>query len=336
MTISTSHLFQPISIGQVGLKHRVVLAPLTRVRADKNHVPSLPVMKEYYTQRASTPGTLIITEATIVAQKAGGMSNIPGIYNQKQVDAWRQIVDSVHETGSFIFSQLWAHGRQASEAQLKEEDPSFSLVGPFPIPIDAEDATKPHELTISEIKEYVQLYAAAARRAVHAANFDGVELHAANGYLIDQFLQDASNQRQDEYGGSVERRSRFGLEIVKAVVEAVGTAQKVGVRLSPWSPFAGMGIDDPVPQFSHFVSWLKQEFPDLAYIHVVEPRVAGDRDNETRLQRRHAANDFLRDIWFPKPYISAGGYNRQDAIRQANARENELIAFGRVFIANVS
>ncbi|KXN89084.1 putative inactive dehydrogenase EasA [Leucoagaricus sp. SymC.cos] len=334
MTASTSHLFQLIFIGQVNLKHRVVLAPLTRVRADNNHVPSLPVMKEYYTQRASTPGTLIITEATSVAQKAGGMSNHPGIYNQEQVDAWRQIVDSVHATGSFIFSQLWGLGRQANEAQLKAEDPSFPVVGPSPIP-EAEDATIPRELTTPEIKEYIQLFATAARRAVHEANFDGVEIHAANGYLIDQFLQDVSNQRQDEYGGSVERRSRFGLEIVKAVIEAVGTAQKVGVRLSPWNSFAGMGMDDPVPQFSHFVSTLKREFPDLAYIHVVEPRVSGDRDNKTPLQGRQATNDFLRDIWFSRPFISAGGYDRQEAIRQANARENELIAFGKIFLANI-
>jgi NADPH2 dehydrogenase len=144
---------------------------------------------------------------------------------------------------------LWALGRQANEAHLKADDPSYSVVGPSPIPINQEGKTAPRELTLPEIKEYVQLYAAAARKAVHEAGFDGVEIHGANGYLIDQFLQDVSNQRHDEYGGSIERRSRFGLEVVRAVVDAVGTAQKVGVRLSPWSTFGGASFS----QYSLFL-----------------------------------------------------------------------------------
>lgn len=148
-------------------------------------------------------------------------------------------MEGVHEKGSFIFSQLWALGRQAAEENLKDDDPSFSVVGPSPIPRKSKGASVPRELTIPEIKEYVQLYATAARRAVHEAHFDGVEIHGANGYLVDQFLQDVSNQRQDEYGGSVENRSRFGLEVIRAVVNAVGSSRKVGIRLSPWSPFGG-------------------------------------------------------------------------------------------------
>ncbi|KAF5353345.1 hypothetical protein D9756_007794 [Leucocoprinus leucothites] len=334
MSPSTSRLFQPIVVGQMHLNHRVTLAPLTRVRADKNHVPTLPAMREYYSQRGSTPGTLLISEATLIAPKAGGLKHAPGVYSQEQITAWQNIVEGVHAAGSYIYCQLWAFGRQASERHLKDEDPTFSVVGPSPIPIKRDGAAVPRELTIPEIHEYVQLYATAARNAVHEAHFDGVEIHGANGYLVDEFLQDVSNQRQDEYGGSIERRSRFGLEVVRAVVDAVGTPKKVGIRLAPWSSFGGMGMEDPVPQFTHFVTTLKQEFPDLAYIHVIEPRVAGDRDDNVRGQKPHAANNFLRDIWAPRPYMSAGGYDRQDAIRQADERENELVAFGRTFIAN--
>ncbi|KAL9710806.1 hypothetical protein Ac2012v2_006344 [Leucoagaricus gongylophorus] len=253
-------------------------------------------MQEYYSQRGSTPGTFLITEATFITSKAGGYRHIPGIWNQEQLRAWRSIVEGVHAAKSYIYCQLWALGRTADEKMLKEDDPSFSVVGPSPIAVK-EGAPIPRELTIPEIQEYIQSYATAARNAVHEAQFDGVEIHSANGYLIDQFLQDVSNQRQDEYGGSVERRSRFGLEVVRAVVGAVGTAKKVGIRLSPWSPFNGMSMQDPVPQFSHFVTALKQEFPGLAYIHVVEARIAGGETIDVQGRDFYTANDFLRAIW---------------------------------------
>lgn len=265
-----------------------------------------------------------------------------------------QIVEGVHAAKSYIYCQLWALGRTADEKMLKEDDPSFSVVGPSPIAVK-EGAPIPRELTIPEIQEYIQSYATAARNAVHEAQFDGVEIHSANGYLIDQFLQDVSNQRQDEYGGSVERRSRFGLEVVRAVVGAVGTAKKVGIRLSPWSPFngkkpifpevaffsdidlqTGMSMQDPVPQFSHFVTALKQEFPGLAYIHVVEARIAGGETIDVQGRDFYTANDFLRAIWSPRTYISAGGYDRQSAMQRSDEGENELVAFGRQFISNVS
>lgn len=149
-----------------------------------------------------------------------------------------QVVKGVHDKGSYIFCQLWAMGRQANEEDLKSDNPNFVVVGPSAIPV-RNNAPIPHELTIPEINQYVRLYANAAREAVHEAHFDGVEVHGATGYLIDDFLQDISDQRQDGYGGSVERRSRFGLEVMRAVVDAVGTAEKVGIRLSPWSPVGG-------------------------------------------------------------------------------------------------
>jgi len=287
-------------------------------------------MKEYYSQRATTPGTLLITEATFIAPQAGGQKNVPGIYSEEQLDTWKEVVKGVHDKGSHIFCQLWAMGRQANEEHLKSENPYFTVVGPSAIP-KQKGAPVPRELTVPEIKQYIRLYASAARKVVHEAHFDGVEVHGANGYLIDEFLQDVSDKRQDDYGGSVERRSRFGLEVMRAVVDAVGTAEKVGIRLSPWSPFGGMGMEDPVPQFSHFVSVLKREFPNLAYIHVIEPSVSGDQSHDAGT---YTANDFLRELWWPQPYISAGGYEREDAIRRAEERENELVAFGRNFLAN--
>ncbi len=240
-------------------------------------------------------------------------------------------------------------GRQANEEHLKSDNPNFTVVAPSAISKE-NDAPVPHELTVPEINNYIRLYANAATRVVREAYFDGVEVHGANGYLIDEFLQDVSDKRRDEYGGSVERRSRFGLEVVRAVVDAVGTAEKVGIRLSPWSLFGGewlvfygrksyfshvigMGMENPVPQFSHFVSSLKQEFPDLAYIHVIEPVASG---NESRDAAAYNANDFLREIWWPKLYISAGGYDRDRGICRVGERANELIAFGRKFLANVS
>ncbi|KAJ3576063.1 hypothetical protein NP233_g692 [Leucocoprinus birnbaumii] len=291
-------------------------------------------MQEYYSQRASTPGTFLITEATLVALEAGGLKHAPGVYSQTQITAWKEIVAGVHAANSYIYCQLWAFGRQANEGDLKEDDPSLSVVGPSSIPMNNHGAPVPRALTVPEIQEYIHLYATAARNAVHEAGFDGVEIHGGNGYLIDQFLQDVSNQRQDDYGGTIERRSRFGLEVVRAVVDALGTPTKVGIRLSPWSTFSGMGMDNPIPQFTYFVEKLRREFPDLAYIHVIEPRVAGDRDDNVGAQKSHSANDFLRDIWAPKPYISAGGYSRFNAVQRTQERQNELIAFGRWFISN--
>ena len=184
-------------------------------------------------------------------------------------------------------------------------------------------------MTVEEIKSYPQWYAAAADRAVNKAGFDGVELHFANGYLPDQFLQDVSNQRTDEYGGSIENRAKFPLEIIEAVSNAVGE-DRVGFRISPWNTWQGMGMKDPKPTFSYFVSQAKERFPNLAYLHATEGRVAGIEDQES-----DDSNDFLRNIWGDKVFISAGGYTPQNAAETAS-KLGGLIAFGRHYIANVS
>ncbi|KAK7451304.1 hypothetical protein VKT23_012646 [Stygiomarasmius scandens] len=336
--MSTSKLFQPIKLGDVVLKHRVALAPLTRFRVDAKHVP-LPIVKEMYAQRASTPGTLLITEATFIAARAGGYPNAPGIWSDEQIAAWKEVTEAVHAKGSFIYLQLWALGRAAYAAVLANEDPSYDLVSASDIPLSdrPKEDPRPRPLTIPEIKEYVSLYATAASNAVHKAGFDGVEIHGANGYLLDQFMQDVSNHRTDEYGGSVENRARFTLEVVDAVVKAVGP-RKTGIRLSPWNTFQDMKMDDPKPTFSYVVSEIKKAHPTLSYVHVVEPRAKG----QDILEKDPAgeSNDFIREIWTSpesdengRRLISAGGYTRDLATKIADEK-GDIIAFGRPFIAN--
>ncbi|KAI0772352.1 NADH:flavin oxidoreductase/NADH oxidase [Trametes elegans] len=321
-------LFQPVQVGDVTLGHRVVLAPLTRCRANKAHIHT-DLAVTYYAQRASVPGTLLISEATFITAKAGIIGNVPGIWSEAQIAAWKKVTDAVHAKGSYIYLQLWAFGRAATIADLKAEDPSLPYVSSSDVPLEERPDERPRPLTIPEIKEYVQDYAQAARNAVHGAGFDGVEIHGAHGYLIDQFIQDTANKRTDEYGGSVENRCRFALEVVDAVVNAVGPA-KTGLRISPWSTFQGMRMEDPLPTFTYLVSKIVEDHSDIAYLHVVEPGLAGGSDINAR---EGESNDFIRKLWLPRALITAGRYTRESAIQRAE-ETGELIAFGRLFIAN--
>ncbi|KAG1874879.1 NADH:flavin oxidoreductase/NADH oxidase, partial [Suillus subluteus] len=324
----TAALFTPIRVGRMNLSHRIVLAPLTRVRAYPTHVPG-PRAATYYAQRGSIPGTLLVSEATFISQAAGGIDFVPGIYTQEHVEGWREVTDAVHEKGSFIFCQLWALGRAAGPDVLFKENNS-PFVSASPIPLSTNPTAVPHALTEPEIKAYIENYVTAARNAI-AAGFDGVEIHSANGYLIDQFLQEVSNIREDAWGGSIEKRARFAIEVVNALVKEVG-AERVGIRLSPWSPFQDMGLPDPKPQFSYLVSQLWKY--DLAYLHVTEPRIGGNIDVDAPPQ---SSNDFLREMWCKEGkngvFISAGGYTRQTAIETAQ-EHGGMIAFGRLYIPN--
>ncbi|KZT21944.1 FMN-linked oxidoreductase [Neolentinus lepideus HHB14362 ss-1] len=190
---------------------------------------------------------------------------------------------------------------------------------------------RPGPLTIEEIHEYTELYAQAARNAVKAG-FDGIEVHSANGALADQFLQDMTNVRTDAYGGSIENRSRFGLEVLGAISNAIGE-KKTAIRLSPWELVDGMGMKDPKPTFAHFVKTIKERFPDFAYIHTTEARVYADGRQEREPPLPGQSNDFIRDVWTPKPLVVAGGFTRDLAV-EAAAYDNVLVAFGRYFIAN--
>lgn len=317
-----SRLFKPITIGNLKLAHRVGMCPLTRYRASDDHVPS-PSSKEYYGQRASVSGTLIISEGTFISPQHGGYANVPGIYNADQIKAWREVTNAVHAKGSFIFCQLWALGRTADVEVAAREGIEFKSSSN--IAVDAE-RPNPTPLTVEEIKETVQQYAQAARNAIEAG-FDGVELHGANGYLIDQFIQDVCNKRTDSYGGSVENRSRFAIEVSQAVCDAIGP-ERTGIRLSPWSVFNAMRMEDPTSQFLDVIQSLNPL--KLAYVHLVEPRIAGGQDVE-------AADSLAFAIQAREgPVLLAGGYTpdtAQKLVDEDYPACDIVVMFGRYFIS---
>ncbi|OCH92314.1 FMN-linked oxidoreductase [Obba rivulosa] len=319
-------LFQPTCVGSLQLEHRVVLAPMTRLRASVSNVQS-DIAVVYYAQRASVPGTLLISEGVFVVANAGGYTNVPGLWNDEQIAVWKKVTDAVHAKGCYIFCQFWALGRAANPEQLNNCDPRYDVVSASDIPLT--NGPKPRPLRVAEIKEYIEAYSKAAHDAVHRAGFDGVELHGANGYLIDQFLQDVSNNRTDEYGGSIVNRCRFPLEVIKSIVDAIGE-NRTGVRLSPWGEFNDMRMADPIPTFKHFVTCLKESYQEFAYVHLVEPRISGSAERDMMAGE---SNDFIREVWLPRPLITAGGYTRELALQTAE-KTGELIAFGRYFISN--
>ncbi|KAF6746161.1 NADH:flavin oxidoreductase/NADH oxidase [Ephemerocybe angulata] len=325
-------LFTPIQVGNVLLQHRVALAPCTRMKATKSgFLPVVPLVKEYFSQRGSVPGTLLVTEATFIAPEASGYPYVPGIWNSDHIKAWKEVTDAVHSNGSFIFLQLWAIGRAAQPKFLEALGIPHTAASPIRLSTRPETDPAPRAMTIEEIGKFPSLYAAAAKNAVEAG-FDGVEIHGANGYLIDQFLQDVSNTRTDGYGGSIENRSKFGLQVVDAVVKAVGP-ERTALRISPWNHFQDMRMDDPKPQFSHFISNVVASHPKLAYLHVVEPGSGQYRTNPKFPTRGdEESNDFLREIWAPRPFMSCGEHTRETALRFAE--KGDIVAFGQLFISN--
>ncbi|KAI6249467.1 Chanoclavine-I aldehyde reductase fgaOx3 [Erysiphe necator] len=325
--MTTSNLFKPLQIGNLKLQNRLVMAPLTRFRADAKHVP-LPFVSEYYVQRSSSPGTLLISEATIIAPEAGGYDNVPGIWSKDQIDSWKNVTKAVHDKECFIFLQLWALGRVGSLEVLKKElGENAKLVGPSKIGVSG--GPSPTPLTEEEIQNYIGFYAQAAKNAIEAG-FDGVEIHAAHGYLIDQFTQEVSNDRTDSWGGSIEKRAKFAIEVTKAVVEAIG-AEKTGIRISPFSNFQGMGVKEPKPLFSYLVQELKKL--NITYLHAVCSRVSGIIDQEEGEKL-----DFLINIWGDQnPFLIAGGFTPASAMEASDQEypdKNLAVVFGRYFISN--
>lgn len=283
---------------------------------------------EYYVQRASTPGTLLITEATLISLRAGGRNNIPGIWAEEQIAGWKEVVDAVHAKGCKIFCQLWHLGR-AGFVELLESN-GQKLKSSSAVPIDSTRAV-PEEMTEDEIWETISDYGVAAKNAIRAG-FDGVEIHGANGYLPDQFLQDVCNRRTDKWGGSIENRARFHIEVAKAVVAAVG-AERTAMRLSPFSTYLNMLMADPVPQFEYVVGELRKL--RLAYLHLVEGRISGQNDTD---QREGETNTFLIKIWDNiSPVLLAGGFTGPAArkvVDEVYRDYDVVIVFGRHFIAN--
>jgi N-ethylmaleimide reductase len=328
-------LFSPLRVGRYQLKHRLVLAPLTRMRAAKPSLAPRPLNAEYYAQRA-TPGGLLIAEASPVTDTAFGSPGVPGIYTDEQTAGWRKVVDAVHAKGGIIFLQLWHVGR-VSHSSFQ---PGGALpVAPSAVPIadlktgTADGKAVPYEtpraLETSEIPGVVEAYRQAARNAL-AAGFDGVEVHGANGYLIEQFLQSHTNLRTDQYGGSIPNRVRFLLEVTKAVVEVWG-ADRVGVRLSPYGVANGSGEPDPMPLYTYAVEQLNPL--GLAYLHFIEPRSSGAGRAEVNHQNVPSAMVLFRPIW-KGALITAGGFTGETADAAIRDGHADAVAFGRIFISN--
>ncbi len=329
-------LFSPLKVGPYQLKHRLVLAPLTRMRAEKPSLAPRPLNAEYYAQRA-TPGGLLIAEASPVMATGFGSPGVPGIYTEQQVAGWRKVVDAVHAKGGVIFLQLWHVGRVSHS--------SFQPGGVLPvapsavaIPPDLKTGTAdgkvvtyetPRPLETSEIPAVVDAYRQAAQNALQAG-FYGVEIHGANGYLIEQFLQSHTNLRTDQYGGSIENRARFLMDVTQAVVEVWG-ADRVGVRLSPYGIANGSGEPDPMPLYTHVVQSLNPL--GLAYLHFIEPRSSGAGRAEVNHQNVPSAMVLFRPIW-KGVLITAGGFTGETANAAIEAGHADGIAFGRIFISN--
>ncbi|KAG0743283.1 hypothetical protein G6F57_005664 [Rhizopus arrhizus] len=317
-------IFSPIKVGQHNLQHRVVLAPLTRFRASLDAVPT-ELLVEYYRQRA-TLGGLLITEATFISRLAGGYHQAPGIYTKDQIEKWKKVTAAVHEKGAVIFLQLWHLGRAGSSKLNPNGEP---IVSASAIPMPGKTANEtPRALEIHEIKDIIQTYKQAALNAIEAG-FDGVEIHNANGYLLDQFVNSGSNKRADQYGGSVENRARFSLEVVDAIVSAIGP-ERTAIRFSPGGRVQGMQDDNPIETWSYLTSSLQQKHSQLAYLHFIEPRSSFFNDSVNTADTL----DPFRKLWHG-PFITAGGFSNavEHAVNVAE-KTNNLIAFGRAFIAN--
>lgn len=319
--MSADLLFQPCRLGAIHCANRIVMAPMTRNRAGAGNVPQA-LNAEYYAQRASAG--LIITEATQISPQGVGYANTPGIHSEKQIAGWARVTQAVHARGGVIVLQLWHVGRIShSDFQPQGGLPvAPSAVLPAGQVYTARGALpyeRPRALEVSEIEAIVQDYAQATRHA-RQAGFDGVEIHAANGYLIDQFLRDGSNQRTDAYGGMPANRCRFLLQVTQAAIEAWG-ADRVGVRFSPVNAFNDMHDTDPQQLFETAVDALNALAP--AYVHVTETGADKTAFNFARLRER-----------FRGPYIAAGGYTRQRAMQALRTELADMIAFATLYLAN--
>lgn len=314
-----SKLFSPIKVGKVNLSNRIALSPLTRARATPDHVPT-DLMAEYYAQRAHYPGTLLVSEATGISP--GGIDDgpVPGIWNNEQIEGWKKVIDQVKQKKGSFWVQIWHQGRTSQKAEINKGD----VVSASNVPI-SEDTVTPRPLETDEIKKIANDYAVAAKNAI-AAGADGVEIHGANGYLLDQFLNPLVNKRTDEYGGSIENRSRFMLETVDAVVKAVGS-DKAALRLTPFGVFQGMEYPySPISQHSYLIEQLEKRAVEknerLAYLHIMDSTPADNKDYK-----------WVRELW-KGVLVMCGDF--QDAARRnaAFAADDQLItAIGRYFLS---
>ncbi|WP_407409773.1 alkene reductase [Acinetobacter sp.] len=314
-----AELNTPLTLGELKLKNRVVMAPLTRSRATKDRVPTA-MMAEYYAQRASAG--LIIAEATVISEQANGYLNTPGLFNQAQVEGWKLVTDAVHAKGGLIVSQLWHVGRVSHPDLLDGATPvsasNVQQAGYVSLLRPKRKYVVPRPLEISEIHAITEQYKQAAIYAKQAG-FDGVEVHAANGYLLDQFLQSTTNLRDDQYGGSVENRARFLLEVVDALIEVWG-AGRVGVHLAPRGDEHDMGDAAPRETFGYVMEELGKR--NIAFFFTRE-YLAEDSISEYMKQRSNGV-----------PYIANMRLSRQDAIDLLASGKADAVSFGKAYIAN--
>jgi 12-oxophytodienoic acid reductase len=322
-------LLTPYKLGNFNLSHRIVMAPLTRQRSYGNVPQSHAIL--YYSQRA-TKGGFLISEATGVSDTAQGYTYTPGIWTKEQVEAWKPIVDAVHAQGCIFFCQIWHVGRVSNrDFQPNRQDPISCTDKPVTPKIHSNNidvgnvAQHPRRLTSDEIPEIVHHFRLAARNAMEAG-FDGIEIHGAHGYLVDQFMKDQVNDRTDKYGGSLENRCRFGLEIVEAVSDEIGS-DKVGFRLSPFADFMECGDSDPRALGLYMAESLNK--CNILYCHMVEPRV---NSKWAKNDSGHSLDPMRKA--FKGTFISAGGFDREDGNKAINENQTDLVAFGKLFLAN--
>jgi N-ethylmaleimide reductase len=319
-------LFEPFKLGPITLPNRAVMAPLTRNRAIPPGMVPSPLAVDYYGQRASAG--LLITEASQVSQQGQGYQDTPGIYSREQVAGWKKVTERVHARGGRIFIQIWHVGR-VSHTSLQEN--GGAPVAPSAIRAKGKtfvngtfaDISEPRALELSEIPGIIETFKRGAANALEAG-FDGVEIHGANGYLLDQFAKDGTNKRTDAYGGSIENRAKLMLEVAKAVVAEAGAA-RTGIRISPVTPANDISDSNPQPLFDHIVDGL--DALKLVYIHVIEGATGGPRDiapfDYASLRKR-----------FTGAYMANNGYDFELANKMLAAGEADLIAFGKPFISN--
>jgi len=325
-------MFTPVNLGSIQLKNRLVMAPLTRMRAVAGDVPN-PLAKTYYEQRASAG--LIITEATQISPLGMGYPATPGIYSPEQTAAWKEIVDAVHTKGGTIVAQLWHVGR-ISHSSLHPEDgvpeaPSAIAAAGQTYGADwkLHDYEVPKAMSLEDIARLLKEFELAARNA-KAAGFDGIEIHSANGYLLDQFLQDKTNQRNDQYGGSIENRLRLLGEVIESVSK-VFSSDRVGVRLSPYGTFNDMSDSDPVALFTAAIHKLNTY--GLAYVHMIEPRATSAGGGEQVNEDAPITSELFRKAYQGK-FITAGGYDQAMGEKVLEEGMADAVAYGRLYISN--
>lgn len=361
VSLKQTALFKPLELGNLHLLHRIIQAPLTRMRGTKESdgivVPN-ELNAEYYSQRA-TKGGLQLTEATDISHYAGGYPGAPGIFTPSQIAGWRKVTDAVHAKGGYIFCQIWHTGRTSPASFRGGQQPWSS--SHLPMSGKYMDGTTcaenpPRAMTVDEIHATIREFGAASKRAIEAG-FDGVEIHGANGYLIDQFLHDNVNIRNDEYGGTIENRVKFPLEVISEVSKAIGN-EKVGIRLSPYNYFQDTRDSKPNKHWGFLcekIASLPEDERPL-YVHMVEPRFDAVLDEQTKLDTLSAytsdegveAEVTIKSTTTPCTlngfrnalskggikFLVAGGFNRDNAVPKLESDEADAIVFGRWYLAN--